>query len=547
MRTDPPGKAILYCRVSSKSQKERGSGLESQERAGRDFARSRNLVVEKTFYDAMTGGVTSRPGMEAMLAFLRKHRKDGYYVIIDDIDRWARDVLSHWQLRAQLAEAGGTLISPSIEFGETSGERLVENIRASVAQHHRDHNRDQTLSRMKSRALNGWWPFAVPLGFKYVKQPGNGKICVRDEPLASTVQEGLEGFASGRFATQAELSRFFESRPEFPRNRHGRVTIQDVTNILNRVFYAGFIHHERWDIHMVPARHEALIAYATYKQIQDRLNGKTTLKPRFAESDPFVLRGHVLCECGTPFTACFARSSTGKRYGYYHCPDKSRICPSYGKSIPMAKLEGAFEAYLSSLAPSPDLLGLAKEALLVHWERHIASAKRLVEAGRLELAKVERSIDQFLDRIVEAESETVVSAYERKIRALEVKRAELHDRTTRADDAKPDFARAVRTALAFLSNPCILWNSGVSEDRKILLKLAFPHRLTYSRIEGFRTQLTNSLFRAFSSLEELKKEMARPTRFERVASTFGGWRSIQLSYGCRTRGAIPARARKVNL
>ncbi len=31
---------------------------------------------------------------------------------------------------------------------------------------------------------------------------------------------------------------------------------------------------------------------------------------------------------------------------------------------------------------------------------------------------------------------------------------------------------------------------------------------------------------------DIISEVAHPTRFERVASTFGGWRSIQLSHGC---------------
>lgn len=59
-------------------------------------------------------------------------------------------------VRAALSEAGGKLESPSIEFGEDSGSILVENLLASVSQHQRQKNGEQTVNRMRARTLSGY-------------------------------------------------------------------------------------------------------------------------------------------------------------------------------------------------------------------------------------------------------------------------------------------------------------------------------------------------------------------------------------------------------
>lgn len=63
----------------------------------------------------------------------------------------------------------------------------------------------------------------APTGYRYKTVKGHGKLLIPDEPLASLVKEGLEGFASGRFQTQVEVKRFFETCPDFPRNKHGQI------------------------------------------------------------------------------------------------------------------------------------------------------------------------------------------------------------------------------------------------------------------------------------------------------------------------------------
>lgn len=111
-------KAVLYCRVSSAKQSNEGGGLFSQETRCREFAKYKHYEVVQVFKDDISGSRADRPGMLSMLAYLRKHRRTSHVVVIDDISRLARGLEAHLQLRSDIAKAGASLESPSIEFGE---------------------------------------------------------------------------------------------------------------------------------------------------------------------------------------------------------------------------------------------------------------------------------------------------------------------------------------------------------------------------------------------------------------------------------------------
>ena len=182
-------KAIIYCRVSSKKQVEDGHGLESQASRCREYAEHKGYKVVEVFEDkAVSGSLSDCPGVMAMLSYPKKNsRHNDHAVIIDDISRLARDILVHSDLRLAITLAGGKLESPSIVFGDTSDDKLIENLLASVSQHQREKNGEQTKNRMRARTMGGYWVFPAGRGFKFEKVHGHGKLLMRDEPLASVI------------------------------------------------------------------------------------------------------------------------------------------------------------------------------------------------------------------------------------------------------------------------------------------------------------------------------------------------------------------------
>ena len=521
--------AVIYVRVSDKGQVENGNGLESQRATLREYAERKGYEIISDFSDDLSGKTAERAGLKNLLAFLKK-RRAGTIVLIDDLNRLARSVRTHFAIRDAISAAGGKLESPKRAFADDPEDDILEIVEAAFAGEHRRKNAEQTLSRMRARCLGGHWCLQLPHGYTYRKDKskGTGAVIDRHEPVATIIQDALEAFASGHLTTQADVARYLTNDPRFPREGSRPVRDQVAKNILTNPLYAGYVCVPRWDVSLRPGHHPALISFETFQKIQRRLAGNTKGIVRKDNSADFALRGFVVCGCcGTRLTSCWAKGSHG-RYPYYHCREKS--CEAYGRSIPRAKIEGEFADLLDSLRPAPVMFAMADQALRTLWKQQEGAATERKKSLAGDIREIDQEIRKLVTRVLETENPTLIAAYENRVSEAEGRKAELAEKLANCGRPLGTFDEAFRTAMAFLANPSKIWVSDNLDLKHLVLKLAFVDRLEYVRESGFRTPLTSSPFKLFSSLEGDRGEMVHPKGFEPLASAFGA-RKANFRYG----------------
>ena len=189
-------------------------------------------------------------------------------------------------------------------------------------------------------------------------------------------------------------------------------------------------------------------------------------------------------------------------------------CERKGKAIRRDVIEGSFVELLDGLTPKQNLYDLARAMFRRAWDVRIDQARAMKLSYEKEGEKIDKQIGVMLDRIVDAPSESVVAAYEKRIGELERSKLVLAEKRANIGRPQQRFEDMFELAFGFLANPSKLWRSGKIELQKLVLKLTFAQHLAWCPESGFRTPQTTLPFKLLGESDMQKKQMAERMGFE---------------------------------
>lgn len=163
---------VLYARVSTDQQADRGHSIEAQLARLEAYAAALGYRVVATETDAASASSLNRPGLQRALARIDAGEAEGLLVMkLDRLTRSVRDLL-------ELVDAGYALVSVSESLDTRSAVgRMLLKILTSVSEWEREAIGERTstvMQHMKSQGLftGGWPPFGyIEVDGRLVEEP----------------------------------------------------------------------------------------------------------------------------------------------------------------------------------------------------------------------------------------------------------------------------------------------------------------------------------------------------------------------------------------
>jgi site-specific DNA recombinase len=419
-------RAILYARVSTDDQADKGYSLPTQADACQKLAARLALEVSPalTFSDDCSGATLDRPA----LTQLRHVAHAGDTLIVYAFDRLSRDPIDLLVISRELEQAQLKITSVTegdLPDGEMGG--LLRYIKGREGEKEREKIMERSIRGRRAKAASGKWVGTSypPYGYRRVGERQHCRLEI-DEAEAAVIRDIFQRFIDGQ-PIMAIAREFDAARvPPPSRSRAGTHWYETtLKRIIRNQVYLGTLQQYGQTQHNPSL---AIVHPGTWEAARARLALNRRQAPAGRQRD-YLLTGFIECACGHRMHGCHIKPDQPKSYLYYICSIVSHRDPGCHESVlPLAKADAITWDWIMGILCDDERRekGLREYAdQRAHEVQPIQSEAASI--GEL-LAKVERKVSRYAAALGDEDDEIKTEALNQQLSLAAQELARLRER-----------------------------------------------------------------------------------------------------------------------
>lgn len=362
LEPQPDTPAVVYLRVSTKEQAERGGfeegfSIPAQRQATWRKADDLGACVVEEFVDpGETAKNARRPELKRMLAYVKANRVS--YCIVHKLDRLARNREDDVAIHLALRQAGVMLVSVTENIDETPSGMLVHGIMSTIAEFYSRNLAGEVAKGLRQKASTGGTVTKAPLGYINTRERDlNGReirTVAVDPERAPLIVWAFKTYASGGWALSTLLdeltTRGLTSLPT-PKRPAKPIGLSTLHRILQNPYYKGDVVYKGA---RYPGTHTPLVPPEVWYRVQVVLDAHNRSGDRTQNHDHY-LKGSLYCQCGSRLMINHAKNRHGETYPYFVClgrHSKRNTCTR--QAILVSTVERLVEDHYKNVELSPE-------------------------------------------------------------------------------------------------------------------------------------------------------------------------------------------------
>ncbi|HQQ95415.1 MAG TPA: recombinase family protein [Bacteroidia bacterium] len=491
-------RAILYIRVSTDEQANKGYSLRSQEEQLRRYCEVNAIEIVEVIKEDYSAKDFNRPSWKTMMYRIKKGQLQANELLFIKWDRFSRNTELAYSVLYSLMDLNiqPQAIEQKIDFSVPEqllllslylSAPMVDNLRRGMNVH----------AGLRKKKKEGEWPGMAPIGYKNVTLP-NGKKTVEPNEYAHHIKWAFEQFATGTY-------RVSQLREEL-RAKGFKLSKNRLYDVLRNQFYCGKIYvaaYKNETGYFVTGKFTPLISESLFYDIQDILNGRRRGQPyKQCAKEELPLRGHLRCnDCGGKLTGSGSTSRNKKKVFYYHCTKGCKV------RWPALIVNPRFEEILSRISFTSEVKSLYDIILKKVYSN--SESERLMDKNRISTEKsrikdrLQNAQNKMLDGLIEdSEYRELKNRLTEDLKVLELNSME-------DIQLQKEFEDYLLDGVTLMKNIAETYSHAELHEKQRIIGSIFPEMLTFTKTTVRTTRVNEILPLISPSIKDLGVEIKR--------------------------------------